>query len=110
MARNKGQVPTMGHAAAYVSTTHYLKAVAKAGTDDAAAVDKAMKEIPIDGAMLGNPHMLANGRVVMDLYLVEVKTPKESKGPADLYKILDTLPGDQMFTPADKSGCPLTQG
>ena len=110
MARNKGQVPTMGHAAAYISTTHYLKAVAKAGTDDAAAVDKAMKAMPIDGAMLGNPHMLANGRVVMDLYLAEVKTPKASKAPADLYDIRDTLPGDQMFTPAEKSGCPLTQG
>ena len=110
MARNNGQVPTMGHAAAYVSTMHYLKAVAKAGTDEAAAVDRAMKEIPIEGGLLDNPHMLANGRVVMDMFLVEVKTPKESKGPVDLYKILETLPGDKMFTPADKSGCPLTQG
>ena len=110
MARNGKQVPTMGHAAAYVSTTHYLQAVAKAGTDDAAAVDRAMKEMPITGNMLGNAHMLANGRVVMDMLLVEVKTPKQSKGPADIYNVLATLPGDSAFTPAAQSGCPLTAG
>ena len=110
MARNGQQVPTMGHAAAYVSTLHYLRAVQGAGTDDAAAVDKAMKEMPVTGAMLSNPHVLANGRVVMDLFLVEVKTPAQSKGPADIYNVVDKLPGDGLFTPAAKSGCPLTAG
>ena len=110
MARNGKQVPTMGHAAAYVSTTHYLQAVAKAGTDDAVAVDKAMKELPIKGNMLGNAHILANGRVVMDMLLVEVKSPKQSKGPADIYTVLGTLPGDSLFTPAAQSGCPMTAG
>ena len=110
MARNGNVLPTMGHAAAYVSTMHYLRAVEKAGTDEAGAVDKAMKELPITGGMLGNARMQANGRVVMDMYLVEVKSPKESKGPADIYKVLGTIPGETLFTPAAKSGCPLTAG
>ena len=110
MARNGKQIPTMGHAAAYVSTTHYLQAVAKAGTDDAAAVDTAMKEMPITGNMLGNAHILANGRVTMDMLLVEVKTPKQSKGPADIYNVLGTLPGASLFKPAAQSGCPFTAG
>ena len=43
----------------------------------------------------------------MDLFLVEVKTPK---GPADLYNLVGVIPGDPIFIPAEKSGCPLTQG
>jgi branched-chain amino acid transport system substrate-binding protein len=110
MARNGNVVPTMGHAAAYSSVRHYLRAVEKAGTDEAGAVNKAMKELPIDDGFYGNPRIQANGRVVMDMMLVEVKSPKESKGKADLYRVIETVPGDTLFTPADKSGCPLTTG
>ncbi|WP_298962124.1 ABC transporter substrate-binding protein [uncultured Methylobacterium sp.] len=110
MARNGNVVPTMGHAVAYVSTLHYLRAVEKAGTDDAAAVDKAMKEMPITDGILSNPRIQKNGRVVMDMYLVEVKSPKDSRSKADLYRIVETIPGDTLFTPAEKSGCPLTAG
>ncbi len=110
MARNGNALPTMGHAAAYVSTTHYLRAVQKAGMDEAGAVAKAMREMPITGNMLSNPRIQDNGRVVMDLFLVEVKSPKESKGPADIYKVLGAIPGEALFTPAAKSGCPLTAG
>lgn len=106
MARNNRQVPTMGHAMAYVSTMHYLKAVAKAGTADAKTIAQTMREIPIDDGMISNAKIQANGRVVMDLMVVEVKTPKESKDPkTDLYKITDTISGAKLFTPADKSGC-----
>ena len=73
-------------------------------------MDEAFKTLPITDKLLDNPHMLANGRVVMDMHLVEVKTPAESKGPADLYKVLDTIPGDTLFTPAEKSSCPFTAG
>ncbi len=98
----------MGHAAAYSSVRHYLRAVEKAGTDEAGAVNKAMKELPIDDGFYGNPRIQANGRVVMDMMLVEVKSPKDSKSKADLYRVVETIPGDKLFTPADKSGCPLT--
>ena len=106
MSRNNHEVPTMGHAMAYVSTLHYLKAVAKAGTDDAKAIARTMREIPIEGEMISNAKIQPNGRVVMDLMVVEVKKASESKDPkADLYKIVSTVPGDKLFTPAEKSGC-----
>ena len=106
MARNGKQVPTMGHALAYVATLHYLKSVDKAGTDDAKTIAKTIRAIPIDNPMISNAKIQANGRVVMDLMIAEVKTPKESKDPAaDLYEILYTIPGANLFTPADKSGC-----
>ncbi len=110
MARNGNVVPTMGHALAYISTSHYLRAVQAAGSDDPAIVARTMRSLPIAGNMLKNPRIQANGRVVMDMLLVEVKTPKESKSPADLYRIIDTIPGEKLFTPAEKSGCSMKEG
>lgn len=108
MERNGGDVPTMGHIAAYASVTHYLKAVAAAGTDDAEAVNAKMKELPIDSGFFENAKMLDNGRVVYDMLLVEVNTPDESTGPADLYEIVARIPGEELFLTAEESGCPLT--
>jgi branched-chain amino acid transport system substrate-binding protein len=42
-----------------------------------------------------------------DMYLFEVKTPAESKGPWDYYKLIATIPGDQAFRPMDQGGCPM---
>ena len=66
MARNGNVVPDMGHVMAYISTLHYLQAVAAVGSDDAAAVNKAMRELPFTDGMLSNPRIQPNGRVVMD--------------------------------------------
>ena len=48
-----------------------------------------------------------DGRMVHDMYLVQVKTPSESRAPWDYYKILATIPGDEAFQPLSKSKCPL---
>ena len=110
MARNGDKVPTMGHALAYVATTHYLKAVAAVGSDDPDLVQAKMREIPITGNLIQRASIQANGRVVSDMHIFEVKTPSESKGPADLYKLLATLPAKNLFVPADKSGCHYLTG
>jgi branched-chain amino acid transport system substrate-binding protein len=107
MARNGDKVPTMGHVLAYLATTHYLKAVAAVGSDDAAQVQAKMLQQPIEGNLIQHAHIQANGRVVSDMHIFEVKSPKTSKGPADLYKLVATLPGEGLFVPAEKSGCPL---
>jgi branched-chain amino acid transport system substrate-binding protein len=91
---------------AYLATTHYLKAVAATGSDDAAQVQAKMLLLPIQGNLIQHAHIQANGRVVSDMHIFEVKSPKESKDPADLYKLVATLPGDGLFVPAEKSGCP----
>jgi len=51
--------------------------------------------------------VLANGRMVYDMYLMEVKSPDESTKPWDYYKVLATIPGDQAYLSAEESGCPL---
>lgn len=75
MARYGGKVPTMGHALAYLSTTHYLKAVVAAKTDDPKTVRAKMAEIPITGNIVQNAHIQDNGRVVFDMHIFQVKSP-----------------------------------
>jgi branched-chain amino acid transport system substrate-binding protein len=110
MARNGNVVPDMGHAMAYISTLHYLRAMAQVGSDDAEAVNRAMRDLSFADRMLSNPRILSNGRVVMDLFLAEVKAPGESRSAADVYKILQTIPGERLFLPVERSGCVAVAG
>ncbi|MCA6110433.1 ABC transporter substrate-binding protein [Bradyrhizobium cenepequi] len=101
-------MPSMIHAGTYSATLSYLKAVKAAGTKDSDAVAKKLKELPVDDAF-AKGKVLANGRMVHDLYLFEVKKPSESKKPWDYYKQLAVVPGDKAFFTAKESGCPLTK-
>ncbi|HEY0910056.1 MAG TPA: ABC transporter substrate-binding protein [Bradyrhizobium sp.] len=103
-----GRMPSMIHAGTYSATLSYLKAVKAAGTKDSDAVAKKLKELPVDDAF-AQGKVLANGRMVHDLYLFEVKKPSESKKPWDYYKQLAVVPGDKAFPSAKESGCPLTK-
>jgi branched-chain amino acid transport system substrate-binding protein len=104
-----GRMPNMVHAGVYSATLQYLKAVKAAGTKDADAVAKKLKELPVDDAFTAHGHVQANGRMVSDLYLFEVKKPSESKRDWDYYKLLATVPGDTAYPTAADSGCPLTK-
>ena len=91
------------------SVTHYLKAVKAAGTTDAAAVMKIMKETPINDMFARNGRIREDGRMVHDMYLFEVKKPSESKARWDYYKLLATVPGSEAFQPLEASRCPLVK-
>jgi branched-chain amino acid transport system substrate-binding protein len=106
--KRTGHMPSMIHAGTYSATISYLKAVKAAGTKDTEAVAKKLKELPVDDAF-AKGKVLANGRMVHDLYLFEVKKPSESKKPWDYYKELAVIPGDKAFFSAKESGCPLTK-
>ena len=101
------KVPTMAQAGTYGAVLHYLKAIQAAGTDDGPAVVAKMKELPINDFFTKNGSVRADGRVIRDMYLFQVKTPEESKGRFDYYKLLDTVPGEQAFRPMSEGGCPL---
>jgi branched-chain amino acid transport system substrate-binding protein len=88
---------------------HYLKAVRAAGTDEAKAVMAKMKEMPINDFMTRNGRIREDGRVMRDMYLMQVKTPEESKGDWDLAKIVATIPAEQAFRPLSEGGCPLVK-
>jgi branched-chain amino acid transport system substrate-binding protein len=107
--KKTGRMPNMIQAGTYSAVTSYLKAVKAAGTKDTEAVTKKLKELPVDDAFTSHGKVLANGRMVTDLYLFEVKKPSESKKPWDYYKVIATVPGDKAYPTAKESGCPLTK-
>jgi branched-chain amino acid transport system substrate-binding protein len=108
-AATKGMPPTMIQAGTYSATLHYLKAVKAAGTDEARAVMAKMKATPINDFMTKNGRIREDGRVIRDMYLMQAKSPAESKGEWDLAKIVATIPGDQAFRPLHEGGCPLVK-
>jgi branched-chain amino acid transport system substrate-binding protein len=101
------RMPTMAQAAVYSAIRHYLRAIAAAGTDEAIAVMAKMREIPVNDFYAKNGKVREDGRMVHDMYFVQVKTPEESTGAWDYYRILSTISSDQAFRPLDESGCPL---
>ena len=108
--QDKGIYPTMVHAGVYASLLHYFKAVEalKSDTDGAKIVEK-MKSMPTDDPLFGKGSIRVDGRALHPAYLVQVKTPAESKGPWDYYKIVSTIPADQAFRPLADGGCPLVK-
>ncbi|MDE2167702.1 MAG: ABC transporter substrate-binding protein [Alphaproteobacteria bacterium] len=103
----RNAMPTMTQAGNYSAVMHYLKAVQAAGTKDPLKVAAKMREMPVNDFFAKNGHLRVDGRMVHDMYLVQVKSPKESKYPWDYYKVLRTIPGDQAFRPLNEGGCPL---
>jgi branched-chain amino acid transport system substrate-binding protein len=107
--KRTGRMPSMIQAGTYSATLSYLKAVKAAGTKDSDAVVKKLKELPVNDSFTSNGKVLANGRMVSDLYLFEVKKPEESKRDWDYYKLISTIPGDTAYPTAANSGCPFTK-
>jgi len=107
--KKTGRMPNMIQAGTYSTVMSYLKAVKAAGTKDTEAVVKKLKEMPVDDVFTAKGKVLANGRMVTDLFLFEVKKPSESKKPWDYYKLIATVPGDKAYPTAKESGCPLTK-
>ena len=99
------KMPNMLPAGTYSAVLHYLKAVQATGTDDTATVMKKMKETPINDPFAKGGKIREDGRMVHDMYLVEVKKPSESKEPWDYYSIKQVIPGDQAFQPMSASRC-----
>ena len=98
-------------AGVYSGITHYLKAVASLkSAADGKAVVAEMKKLPTDDALFGKGTVRADGRKIHDAYLLEVKSPAESKYPGDFYKVKATIPAAEAFRPLKDGNCPLVSG
>src|SRR5713226_8804398 len=102
-----GKMPNFVQAGAYSAVTNYLKAVQAAKTDDAAAVMKQLKSIPINDMFARNGKIRSDGRMVHDLYLVQVKAPGDVKERWDYYNVKEIIPGDEAFQPLSSTRCRL---
>ena len=99
--------PNMLQAGLYSGVLHYLKAVQAAGTDEAKAVSLKMRELPVNDFYNKNVTIRKDGRVLHDMYLVQVKSPQESKGQFDDYKVLSKLAGKDAYRPESEGNCPF---
>jgi branched-chain amino acid transport system substrate-binding protein len=105
-AKTKKQ-PSSLQAADNSATTQYLNAVKAIGTDDGEKVMAQLRKMKISDFYTKSGTVRADGRMVHDMYLLEVKKPNESKQPWDYYKVLQTIPGDEVFTKKPETKCPL---
>ena len=103
--------PNQEHAGTYSACLHYLKAVADLGPARAKAsgleAGRRMKATPTEDDCFGLGYIREDGRKIHPAYLFEVKSPEESRGPWDYYKLAGTVPADQAFRPLEEGNCPL---
>lgn len=94
-----GSKPTMVQAGVYSGTMHYLRAVEAVGSTDSKKVIANMKANSFDDPLFGKGYVRADGRVIHDMYLFEVKKPSESTGDWDLYNQVSVIKGEDAFLP-----------
>jgi branched-chain amino acid transport system substrate-binding protein len=99
--------PTMNQAAYYSATITYLTAVKAAGTTDSDKVMEQLRKMKINDMFTDNGYIRADGVMVHDMYVMQVKTPAESKYPWDYYKVIKKMSGEEAFGPLSASTCPL---
>jgi branched-chain amino acid transport system substrate-binding protein len=106
----KHLMPNDMQAGVYAAVLDYLKAVAALGSaSDGGAVIEEMKKRPTDDPLFGKGSIRPDGRALHPIYLMETKTPAESHGPWDFFKLVDTIPAEQAFRPLSQGGCPLVK-
>jgi branched-chain amino acid transport system substrate-binding protein len=103
-----GRMPGMVQAGTYSAVLHYLRAMEAAGTVDGKAVADKIRELPVDD-FFAKGRVREDGRMMHDMYLVEVKTPSESKAKWDYYKVLRRIPAEEAAQPLSESKCSLVK-
>ena len=99
------KMPSMLQAADYSATMNYLNAVKATKTDSSDAIMAHLKKTKINDMFAKNGMIRPDGRMVHDMYLMEVKKPSESKYPWDYYKVVQTIPGDQAYATKAETKC-----
>ena len=103
-----GRMPTHAQAGDYTALLHYFKAVEAAGTKDGPTVAAKMREIPINDFMTTGGVVRANGSVMRQRLLLEVKKPEDSKYPWDYARVVKRLTAEEAAPrPLAETGCPL---
>jgi branched-chain amino acid transport system substrate-binding protein len=102
------RMPTMDQAGAYSATLTYLKAVKAAGTTDSDKVMTELKRMKIDDMFTHGGYIRADGAMIHDMFVMQVKTPEESKYPWDYYKVVKKMSGEEAFGPITGL-CPLAK-
>ncbi len=102
--------PTRLHAGTYSAVLHYLAALRDVGTDAGPAVAARMRATPLADPLFAGATIRADGRVMLDQYLMRVKSPTESRGPPDDAVVIATIPAAEAYRPLAAGACPYLKG
>lgn len=105
--RMGGNMPTMVQAGVYSSVLNFLKAAEASQSLSGTAILDQMRKMDLNDFFARNAYLREDGQLIHDMYLFEMKTPEESTGPWDLYKLVRTIPGEEAFKSLKLSECPL---
>ncbi|HUU73792.1 MAG TPA: ABC transporter substrate-binding protein [Burkholderiales bacterium] len=105
-----GKMPTMINAGVYSTVMMYTNAVRATGTDNADVIMEWLRNNPQSDMFGTNMVLREDGRLLHDMYLMQVKKPSESRGEWDYYHVRQTIPGADAFQPLSESRCPLLSG
>src|SRR5882724_13004815 len=101
--------PTMTQAAYYSATLQYLNAVKAVGSTDPDLIMAQLKKAKINDLFTKNGYIRADGLMVHTMYVMQVKTPAESKYPWDYYKVIKVLPAEEAYGSQPGPACSLTK-
>ena len=101
------RMPSSVQAGDYSAATQYLAAVKATGTDDADKVLAHMRKTKINDMFAKGGFIRDDGRMVHDMYLMQVKTPAESTEPWDYYKVAEVFKGEAAWTTKADTKCAL---
>jgi len=99
------RMPSSLQAADYSVAANYLAAVKATGGDDADKVLAQLRKTKVNDMFAKNGTVREDGRMVHDMYLMQVKTPDKSTEPWDYYNVVETIKGDAAFTTKAESKC-----
>jgi branched-chain amino acid transport system substrate-binding protein len=104
--RKMKKYPSMLQAGYYSATLTYLNAVKAAGTTDGDKVMAELKKTKINDMFTKGGYIRADGLMIHDMYVMQVKSPQESKYSWDYYKVVKVMSGEKAFGPITGL-CPL---
>lgn len=109
LMERSGLSATWNHAGVYSAVLNYLKAVEAAGSKDAQAVKAKLADGKIEDLFAKNAKLLPNGRLIHDVYVLEIKDPSQIKEEWDVSRLVTTIPAEQAFPPLSESKCSLAK-
>lgn len=109
LMERSGFSATWDHAGVYSAVLNYLKAVEATGSQDAKTIFAKLQEMKIEDVFARNAKLLPNGRLIHDVYVLEIKDPSEVKEEWDMSKLVATIPAEQAFPPLSASKCSLVK-
>jgi branched-chain amino acid transport system substrate-binding protein len=101
------RMPSSIQAADYSAALQYLTAVKAVGSDDSEKVLAHLKKAKFNDMYMKNGYVRGDGRVIHDMYLMQVKAPEASKEPWDYYNVAQVMKGEEAWGTKADTKCPL---